>query len=372
MGGQKRICGNEIFWQDKASNEKKKITDDLLKKYLSSNFLESRSQITIPVVVHVLWFDPSENVSDAVITEQLEILNQAFSKSNPDITNVPEEFKSVTGSTKIRFCLANTSPESEPTIGIIRKQTTIPEIGLTENLYDSNAGGSETWNSAKYLNIWIANTGRIISGFGTYPNQTPSEKTGVVIHPKYFGKNNQPKFGLGRTLIHEVGHYLGLFHLWGDDSDCASDDGVDDTPPQLKSYRGCPSYPQSGCSPSEMFMNYMDYVDDHCMYFFTKGQSDRMFATINLFRPGLLDSEVTCVDDFDLQTKIYPNPSFGSFTFETNKPISDKIFILNQLGQQIHPLIQSEDNNLILDISLYPSGIYFIKIKNKVYKIVKL
>lgn len=370
--GQQRICGNEIFWQDKVSKENRKIADDLLEKYTNRNYIESRSLITIPVVVHILWFDPSEDISDASINEQLKILNQAFSRSNDDVTKVPEEFKSVTSSTIIRFCLASITPENLPTSGIIRKRTNINEIGLSENLFDTNAGGSDVWDSDKYLNIWIANTGKIIAGFGTYPNQTPSEKTGVVIHPKYFGRNNHPKFGLGRTLVHEVGHYLGLNHLWGEDSNCATDDGVEDTPPQLKAYRGCPNYPQSGCSTSEMFMNYMDYFDDQCMYFFTQGQADRMLATINLFRPGLIDSEITCVADIDLQLKIYPNPGFGVFTFETNKPISNEIFIVNQLGQPINPEKYIEENNLILDLSNYPPGIYFSEIENKRYKIIKL
>lgn len=263
-----------------------------MRKHLRDHGIVSRTLVTIPVVVHVLWFDSSEDISDASIKEQITILNQAFSRSNHDVTKVPEEFKSVIGSTKIRFCLASITPENEPTNGIIRKRTTIPEIGLSEILYESNAGGSDAWDTDKYLNIWVADTGKLIAGFGTYPNQTPPEKTGVVIHSKYFGRNNHPKFGLGRTLVHEVGHYLGLNHLWGDDSDCATDDDVEDTPPQLKAYRGCPNPPQSGCSPSEMFMNFMDYVDDGCMYFFSKGQSDRMLATINSFRHRLIDSKL--------------------------------------------------------------------------------
>jgi len=362
------------YWEDKLSKEEKKLTDDLIKKYIRDNFVNTRSQITIPVVVHVLWYDSSEDISDEAIIEQMKILNQAFSKSNSDITKIPEEFISVAGSTNIRFCLASVTPQNLPTSGILRKRTNINELGLSENLYDSNAGGSDAWDSDKYLNIWIANTGKFIAGFGTYPNQTPPKKTGVVIHPKYFGRNNHPRFGFGRTLVHEVGHYLGLNHLWGDDTDCASDDGVEDTPPQLKLYRDCPSYPQSGCSQSEMFMNYMDYVDDGCMYFFTKGQSDRMLATVNLFRSGLLNSNIQCIEktpEFE-KIHIYPNPSNGSYIVESNTEITAEIVIINQLGQAFNPIITREDENLTFDISIFPDGMYIVKIGNISFKIVKL
>lgn len=169
---QQRTCGNEIFWQDTASKEKTKFTDDLLRKHYSNHEIGSLSLVTIPVVVHILWFDSSEDISDATIKEQIAILNQAFSMSNHDVTNVPEEFKSFTGSTKIRFCLASMTPENEPTNGIIRKRTTIPELGLSDHLYESNVGGSNAWDTDKYLNIWVADTGKIIAGLGTYPNQT--------------------------------------------------------------------------------------------------------------------------------------------------------------------------------------------------------
>ncbi len=371
VDAQQRICGNEKFWQDNVSLEKKELTYDLIKNYLVHNFVTTRSPIYIPVVVHVLWSDPSENISEADIIEQLEILNIAFSGTNYDITKVPEEFKRFTGSSKIRFCLANVSPENLPTTGIIRICTNIKEIGLNDNLFDTKVGGSDAWDSEKYLNVWVANTGNFISGFGTYPTQTPPEKTGVVVHPKYFGKNNHPKYGLGRTLVHEIGHYLGLQHLWGDDTDCTTDDGVEDTPPQLKAYKGCASYPQSGCSTSEMFMNYMDYVDDGCMYFFTNGQIERMIASINLYRPGIMNDNSTCSNFENFNTiNIFPNPSIGIFEININLDDQKSHALFNNLGQRIHPTITKNIDANTIDLSLFPSGVYYLNINNKFHKLI--
>lgn len=150
--GQQRICGNELIFGDKSSKEKMVLSDGLLKKHNDNNFVDSRSEVIIPVVVHVLWFDPSENVSDAAINGQLDILNQAFSGINRDITKVPEEFRSVTGSTSISFFLASITPYNEYITGIARKRTTIPELGLSVYLSDSHADGSEAGDSDKYLN----------------------------------------------------------------------------------------------------------------------------------------------------------------------------------------------------------------------------
>ena len=118
----------------------------------------------------------------------------------------------------------------------------------------------------------------VVSGFATYPGQSPPERTGVVINPKYFGCNEHPRYGKGRTLVHEIGHYFGLKHVWSHDPFCEDDDGVEDTPKQEYEHTGCPTYPQASCTESDMFMNFMDYVDDPCMLLFSKGQKEKISA----------------------------------------------------------------------------------------------
>jgi len=374
LEGQEKKCGNGIFFSDSLSLVNKMKTDSLLYQYLSEPKPTLRSEIIIPTVVHIVWENSLENISEELIFNQIEILNKAFNKANEDTSDIPLEFKSVIGNLKVKFCLANKTPDGITSNSIIKINTTQKEIGLSENLYASDKGGSDAWDTDKYLNIWVANTGIIIAGFGTYPNQTQPQKTGVVIHPNYFGLNKHPKFGLGKTLIHEVGHYLGLYHLWGDNSDCENDDGVADTPPQLKAYKGCPIYPQSGCSVSEMFMNFMDYVDDGCMYFFTKGQVERMVATLNLFRSGLNNSEIGCNDSANTNQEIliYPNPSNGLFQIKSKYGLSNDILMFNNIGQLIHPKIKRELEIIKMDFTNFPSGLYYLKVDETFFKLVKI
>ena len=375
LKAQERVCGNAAFMKESSSERAefdKKIAEHL-EKYPTL----SRSEVTIPVVFHIIWNIPSENISDALVVSQIEALNKDYGANNENFSKIPIEFQSVVGNPAIRFCLAAYSPDGKITTGITRKQTDIQEIGLSESLYDTRKGGTTAWDTEKYLNIWVANTGKIIAGLGSYPTQTAAEKTGVVIHPKYFGINGHPKYGLGRVGTHEVGHYLGLKHCWADDTDCATDDGVADTPPQRKAYFGCPSYPQMGCSPSEMFMNYMDYVDDPCMIMFSRGQKERMYATLETYRQGLVNGNISCLNISKEETTlvgIFPNPSTDLFTFKFK--VAPKKLLTNKIYTFLGQLIASEkilvSQELVVDMSYFPAGMYFISLENKTYKVVKI
>lgn len=375
--GQKPVCCNEYMFNDSISRAKIIEADRILSQHLANNVANSRSEITIPVVVHIVWQKQEENLSDAIILSQIAASSRDYNAENIDIEETPDEFKPFLGKTGIHFCLAAIDPQGNASTGIVRVHTNKANIGLSEDVFFNSNGGSDAWDTQKYLNIWVASTGNEISGLGTYPNQSLPEKTGVIIHPKYFGVNGHSKYGLGRTLTHEIGHYLGLKHLWADDTDCATDDEVEDTPVQQNAHLGCPSYPQVGCSPSEMSCNFMDYVNDRCMVMFTKGQADRMQATLNTYRSGLLASSPSCITPHEIENNkltIYPNPSNGIYNCiyfsAPMKIIEYKLYdCTGRCVVQEEKLVNTAFN---IDLHSFSVGIYFMVIEGKTYKLVKM
>lgn len=335
-----------------------------------------RANVVIPVVVHIVWHNPEENLSDALIWSQIEALNRDYNAQNEDIEQIPQVFRPLLGNVGISFCLAAVDTLGKATTGIVRKQTFKKGIGLTEDLFFNEKGGSNAWDTEHYLNIWVTNLGNFLAGYGTYPSQTPPHKTGVVIDYKYFGINGQEKFGMGRIATHEVAHFLGIKHLWGDDADCNSDDGIEDTPPQKKAYTGCPNFPKKGCSDSEMFMNFMDYVDDPCMFMFTEGQKQRMLATLHTIRSGFINNRISCLNPniTNLEASIYPNPSSDYIHITFKKPPMQllTLVLFNSLGQVIWSDKIVCNEVISINISSYRDGVYFLRIQEYTQKIVKM
>ena len=147
----------------------------------------------------------------------------------------------------------------------------------------SSNGGSDVVTPSTHMNIWVANIGGGILGYAQFPGGSAATD-GIVVAPQFFGNTGyvSAPFDKGRTTTHEVGHYLNLRHIWGDGR-CNRDDFVSDTPKSDRPNYGCPNYPTNHCRSSDMFMNYMDYVDDRCMFMFSEGQKARMRA---LFAAG--------------------------------------------------------------------------------------
>jgi hypothetical protein len=243
-----------------------------------------RQLITVPVVVHVLYKTPRENISNSQIKSQIAVLNRDFRAKNPDKSKVPDVWKGLVGDANIGFALATKDPSGKQTSGIIRTETKKASFEPNDSMKTKAGGGVPPWPAARYLNIWVCSLGQQLLGYAQFPGG-PSKTDGVVILNEAFGTSGTaaPPFNLGRTTTHEVGHWLNLRHIWADTIDCSGSDFVADTPNSKGPNYGKPKFPHMSCNNApngDMFMNYMDYVDDEAMILFTPGQVMRMNATL--------------------------------------------------------------------------------------------
>ena len=258
-------------------------TEQMIRRGLAFRRVKN-SVLKIPVVVHVVYKAPEENIAVAQIKSQIKALNLDYRAKNKDKNQVPGVWTGLVSDTKIEFFLAIKSPQGKPTNGITRTQTTKSSFTTDDAVKSSATGGADGWPSNKYLNLWVCTLGGGLLGYAQFPGGPPSTD-GVVILNTAFGTigTATAPFNLGRTATHEVGHWLNLNHIWGDTSDCSGTDHVGDTPgAQLPNY-GKPMFPHVSCTNGpngDMFMNYMDYVDDNAMFMFTAGQVARMQAAL--------------------------------------------------------------------------------------------
>jgi hypothetical protein len=241
----------------------------------------------IPVVVHVLHNGTAvgvdANISDAQILSQIRVLNEDFRRKNADAIRTPEEFLPVAADANIEFVLAKQDPNGLPTTGIVRKQGP-KTIYAPEDA--TLIGQTSQWNPEEYLNMWVVPLVSPFLGYATFPtsnlpglNFVPSAsiRDGITVDYLFFGTGPGTAANTtGRTTTHEVGHYLGLRHIWGDGG-CEVDDFVLDTPNQDNPNQTiCNDNPSRfSCGNNNMIQNYMDYTPDRCMNLFTKGQVDR-------------------------------------------------------------------------------------------------
>lgn len=295
----KRTCKTKIPPIEWENDFQQHIANYLANQNNSANRL--LADYTIPVVVHVVYWTATQNISQAQVNSQLSVLNKDYAGIGLNVGNVPAAFSSLISNTNIQFCLAQKKPDgsnmAEPGINRVNAQTsgfTNPgNNGWTDTYIDNTVKPATIWDPTKYLNIWVLPLEDGTLGYATFPASSTlsgipggstgsSQDDGVVIGYLYFGDNTgtvvgSAPYNRGRTLTHEVGHWLGLRHIWGDGF-CATD-YCNDTPTQGSANYDCPSFPKTSCSNGpngEMFMNFMDYTDDACMYMFTPDQRTRM------------------------------------------------------------------------------------------------
>jgi hypothetical protein len=349
--------------------EFEKETRQFIERYARQNL--RTGVVRIPVVVHVVWNTAAQNISDAQIQSQFDVLNADFRRTNADSGSVPAVFAGVAADARIEFALAVRDPNCGTTTGITRTKTSI--TGFTaisasdERMKSTAAGGYDPWDVTKYLNMWIVNYTDGTLGYGTFPSM-PANIQGLVCDYRAFGTSgaaagNAP-YNLGRTATHEIGHWLNLIHVWGDDDYssagiCSGSDECGDTPNQGTENYGKPAFPHVSCGNGpngDMFMDYMDYVDDNAMFMFSQDQVTRMNAALSIARSGILASDglvpvaggspvpdLWMMDNAD-DTGVEPDPSTNPMC------ISDDIWVRNApdgLTNQDHQNPNGEQTNYV-------------------------
>jgi len=332
--------------------------------------------VTIPVVFHILYKNDTENVSDEQIMSQLTVLNADYRKLNADFSSVvPSAFQSLGADMQIQFCIATKTPSGTTTTGVVRKSVSSSFV-FEDSYYTAN--GDAAWDTTKYLNIWVGSfSDTSLLGFAYFPSSAGQSNDGLCISFDAFGTTGTATtpFNKGRTATHEIGHYFGLDHPWGDDnSSCGTSrnsDGISDTPATSGPYSGCPIFPSNSkaCTASpngSMFMNYMDYVNDRCMAFFTNGQKIVVQNTLSSSRLSLLSSSGCTALGLDDQSAIdaialYPNPASQYFNITSLQIIIDEVDIFDSNGRLVKNQKLTQINNIIT-IEDLASGIYFVRI----------
>jgi hypothetical protein len=258
------------------------------RKASGSQHKEEQTIYQIPVVVHVIHNGEIEgegsNISESQILSQLETLNQDFRMRNESqINQLPESFRALAADTRIEFVLARQDPEGLPTSAITRRRGNQESYSIDDDL---KFKAQVHWPPDDYLNLYSATLSGNLIGYAQFPEtdhlagldlgMTSAQTDGVVVDYRYFGTGGSAVSGSrGRTATHEIGHFLGLRHIWGDGG-CNRDDYVEDTPGADGSHNGCPTDNPESCGSADMYQNYMDYTADRCMSLFTQGQAERM------------------------------------------------------------------------------------------------
>lgn len=286
-------------------------------KMKSKEILENGREdvYTIPVVIHIVANQSSaeQDIADSIIEDQMRVLNEDFRLQNPDANNIRSEFASIQGDALIEFELKE--------VKRVYHNRFLPFVPLLDNMKRSGQGGSDAVDPEHTLNIWVCEMllGAVLgyayppANLINWPEGSAAQFVnleGVVLDYRAFGSNNpassfyenQGFAIIGRTATHEVGHYLGLRHYWGD-GDCNEDDGIDDTPPAADNSQttGC-LISKNTCGSGvpgdlpDMWENYMDYSQETCQVAFTNGQIALMRAVLECPRVGLIDTNATAID----------------------------------------------------------------------------
>ena len=369
--------------------------------------LHNHKDIIIPIVFHVLYQNANQQISESLIAEQINILNDDFAGFTQDkfITENNEEdrrklgqYKSKKADTRIQFCLPRKDPNNKKTTGV-NYISTETEIWADYYSIKTEGSGMHPWNPSEYLNVWVGNLEEGNAGFAQMPGG-PDAYDGIVIDYEYIQDINVPEspYDGGHTLTHLVGNFLGLYPLWGE-SRC-EDDYVSDTPIHNAPHFSCKNnrhLSSCGSHPIEMINNFMDNTNDDCLEMFTPGQMVRMqtFLSPDGLRAGLASHNTKCVKEDNLEefhveqlmieslnngvkkldVRLIPNPVSTLLSVKisntNNEHLRSRIQVRSITGKV--KLTQNiSDSFFELDVHDYSSGAYYLLVENsKGFAVVK-
>lgn len=352
----------------------------------------------IPVVVHIVYNTENQNLSDEVVFDQIQVLNEDYNRQNADSINLRTDFSPYVGNANIQFELASIDPEGNPTNGITRTETGLETfidnplemlsggMGQIERVKSTDDGGITPWDQDKYLNIWVCNMEvfgtTFLLGYATPPDNLSNwpegsvdgMSDGVVLQYQTIGRNNpNPIDGftiMGRTATHEVGHYLGLRHIWGDGG-CTEQDGIDDTPNAADQSQSDCDITKNTCEDDidgvdlpDMVENYMDYSAETCQNTFTAGQVSLMRGVLENQRWDLVnDNPALALEENKIETvSMFPNPTNSSVTIRTEQGIKRNIVITDLNGKVVRNVV-ANGTQTVIDIQSLQNGIYQVIIE---------
>ncbi len=414
-----------------------------------SSLAATDSVYTVQVVIHIVYLNNNkyENIPDNIIQSQIDQLNTAYNSLNADTINLRSFFIPFRGNARIKFELAKFKPNGSPTTGIERVQGKLGTVGSFNPIFDNMkrpddifsgafGSGAPSWSVGKYLNIWVCDlnyasrkchscltlcdTCGALGGYAYPPSSAINwgglaldhgANDGVVIDFRFFGQNNwyaldstsdrfRSFYAMGKSTVHEVGHYLGLQHSWGNvvnipplpyTDGCTVDDFIDDTPEEEKQFSAnLPHGFTNPCDTSintctkdylgrdwpDMFEDYMDYSTDACYNLFTKQQVNLMRYNLLTRRSGLIIKRElaptipTYVRNTGFKNtgiSFYPNPSRGIMNIHFDKLMSKDIVvdIMDLTGKVVaSQLIKKNETDHALNVQSLSNGIYTVKFHN--------
>jgi hypothetical protein len=334
------------------------------------------SVITIPVVVHVVYNTPTENISQQQVQSAIDVLNEDYRRANLNWTSTNPNYSGLAADCEINFCLVATTRTYTIFSDFPVNNTlwTYGDVDYVKNIAPGYGQG--------YLNMWVCDIQGSMYGYAVFPGMAPSQYDGITVDYQYFGRTGAANvLYAGRTVTHETGHWLGLFHIWGMNTGAygsyCDDDFVNDTWPQHRSnpnqcnydYTSCPNYGSAFYGPyTGMNENFMDYTQGSCMTFFSAGQKQRITAMILTYRPYLISSPISCNTSINeanaAEITFSYNCSSGTVRFEGQNPLEGaELIIYDAAGKTI--AVNNNYKSLSANVYEYPlpplaAGTYFL------------